>query len=267
MTRAMPAIAGAAAACLIIAVAPRAAGAYRLVERLGRTLEAGERPRLFVENVHGSIEVRGWDRDSIEVGARVTIRAASRHKAERIFEGLSLETARGGGAVRVRMTGGDPRMDALSGEGNTTVLVAYTIQVPRRCVLEIVSVTGDVSAAGVEGEFSLESRAGDVRLRSRGGDGLLRSVGGSIWCRLGSLGPGGLDIATTNGSVDLRIPAAAGAGLDALSDGGRVRVSLPLSRTGKRTRSRIEGTIGDGGPEISIRTTSGSIDVGPLDGD
>lgn len=259
------AAAAALCACLLLAAVPGPAVGYRLSERWERSFEVGERPRLVLENVNGPIEVSGWDRPVIEVRAVITVKAASKDKARRIYEEIEFETDHDPERVSVRARLPKLRKDALWGEGNTSVAVEYTVLVPRRCDLDLESVNGDVEASDVAGAFRLKTVNGAIDLRSRGGQGELGSVNGSIGCRLEAFDEGGeLHISTTNGEVDLRLPEGVSAEFDARTLNGRVRIGFDLSRVETKKRSRISGTVGGGDGYVSIRTTNGAITVGSL---
>jgi DUF4097 and DUF4098 domain-containing protein YvlB len=251
---------------LLLTASAGPADAFRLTERWERAFDAGQKPRLTVENVNGSIEVTGWDRPVIEVHAGITVKAASKDKARRIFEEIEFEVDHdpaGGVSVHARLP--ELRKDALRGEGNTTVAVEYTVRVPHRCDLDLVSVSGDIRASAVAGEFRLISGSGGIDLRSRGGRGELKSVNGSIGCRVETFDEGAeLLIKTTNGDVELHLPPQASAELDAHTGNGRVRVGFDLSRVETKKRGRIIGTLGGGGGRISVRTKNGAITIGSL---
>ena len=76
---------------LVLTAFTGAASAYRLIEHREWTIPAGGRTGFSVRNIRGSIKVVGWDRDEIMIAATVRIRAASKNKAQRIYDHIEFE--------------------------------------------------------------------------------------------------------------------------------------------------------------------------------
>jgi len=222
--------------------------AYRFSERIEFTLPARSGIRLSLRNIHGSITVTGWDRGEVSVSANVRIRAASRNKAERIFDAVALDFMEDEDWMSIAAVLPRATKDGIAGEANTTIWVEYDIRVPSSAGLEISSVTGSIDVSKVRGEFKLVSEAGSIGLLSSGGEGVLSTGNGDIDCELGWLTAGGtLLLRTGSGDISLEIPGDTGAEFVATSRRGRVRCGLEINGAEKTGRGSIKGMLGDGG--------------------
>jgi DUF4097 and DUF4098 domain-containing protein YvlB len=69
---------------------------------------------------------------------------------------------------------------------------------------------------------------------------------------------------TTNGSITLRVGSLENVNADfkARTVNGSISLDLPVTlKSMKKSRRSLEGQIGQGGPEISLRTVNGSIKI------
>lgn len=131
------------------------------------------------------------------------------------------------GAVEVSGSVGEAEIHALNGAVRVANVTGGRI--------EIGSVSGSVSVAG-------------TRLR-----GNVESVSGAVVIS-GSLG-GALNVTSHAGSVELRLPASTGAEVQVTSWSGDLDSDWRLRREGREWH----GTIGRGGPAVSITTFSGGV--------
>jgi hypothetical protein len=68
----------------------------------------------------------------------------------------------------------------------------------------------------------------------------------------------GLNLHVTNGGISVVMPKGYSATLDASTTNGGISVDHPI-RIQEKSRGRLTGTIGDGGPRIRVRTTNGGV--------
>jgi DUF4097 and DUF4098 domain-containing protein YvlB len=239
--------------------------AYRLIEYKEWNLAAEGCSMFKVKNVRGAIEIIGWDRDEIVISATIRIRAASKDKAEKIYGKIEFEIGQEPGIISVRARLPEYQKDSVSGEGNTTVWVDYSIRVPDETDLDVRSVTGDIAVVQVGGRFHVVSEQGAIDLLSRGGEGVLKTGDGDIGCELAFLPVGGkLRLKTDNGDLSLGIPAGTSALLRARTNAGRVKVLLPMTAVEKERRKVKKGVLGGGEGEIVLETANGDVTIGEL---
>lgn len=250
---------------LVLTASFRGAKAYRLIEYREWNLAVEGRLMFKVGNVRGAIEVIGWDRDEIEVCATIRVRAASKDKAERIYGNIEFEIEQDPGNISVRALVPKYRKDSISGEGNTTVWVDYSIRVPYSTDLDVKSVTGDIAVVQVGGRFRVVSEQGAIDMLSRGGEGVLKTRNGDIGCELAFFPAGGkLLLKSSNGDLSLGIPAETSATFRARTKAGRVRVRLPMTEVEKKKRSVKKGVFGGGDGEIVMETANGDVTIEEL---
>jgi len=144
---------------------------------------------------------------------------------------------------------------------NNDVRVEFTVRVPPGVNFVGRTVNGEVEAASLSGDVEAYTVNGRVRI-STTGFARANTVNGSITA---SLGKGNwthpLAFQTVNGSIRLDLPPAAGAQLRAATVNGHISTDFPLALRGRFNGKHISGTLGAGGPELSLKTVNGSIDI------
>src|SRR5580704_2310719 len=204
---------------------------------------------FHIENVNGTVDVRAWDRNEVEIHA---VKTANRNPAD--LDLVSIETRSTAGRVEVS-THYPP-------DQGVDVTVEYSIRVPRRVLLETVAtVNGNVRVTGVEGSGQLQTVNGDIEVYDCAGGFNARGTNGSIHEELQRLAPKPLSLETMNGSVLLAIPAGAGAQLDAQSLNGEIRTEKPVLMNGSFGHGSFRGKLGAGGESLRIRTVNGVIQI------
>jgi DUF4097 and DUF4098 domain-containing protein YvlB len=126
---------------------------------------------------------------------------------------------------------------------------------------ELETTNGSVTAEGVKGALDVSTTNGGIKVARQEGRLRAETTNGNI--RLERLTfKDGIRAETTNGSITLAVesPEQINATLLAETTNGRVNVDFPITLKGLRqSRRLIEAQIGQGGPEISLHTTNGSI--------
>ena len=204
---------------------------------------------FLLENVNGSVQVEGWDRDEVEVRA-----VKSSESDSRDLELVKIEVESGPGQVSVRTK-------YPKGEG-VEVAVDYHVHVPYRVLLgSVETVNGSVLVRGIEGAGELRSVNGNVEVLNSSGRFNAKTTNGNLRLELRQLLDGGpMNIETVNGSVVLRLPSDARANLKVLDMNGDFYSELPVtSTTGSPAARAFRGRLGTGGGEISVRTVNGGI--------
>jgi putative adhesin len=204
---------------------------------------------FVLENVNGSVQVEGWDRDEVEVRA-VKSTATDWRDLDQVK--IDVETNPGEVAVHTRYP---------KGQG-AQVAVEYHIRVPYRVLLgSVETVNGSVVVKGVEGSGALRSVNGNVEVTNSSGRFNAKTTNGDLRLELNELLDGGpMDIETVNGSVVLGLPSNARANLKVLSMNGDVTSEVPVTSTAAPPAARaFRAHMGTGGGDISVRTVNGGI--------
>ena len=224
-----------------------------------RKVPADARGEVLISNVSGTVDVRGWDRNEIQVTGQV----------DEDVERVDVENSGGRTVIKVILPKG-------SHDGGDAML---EINVPRGSSVEVSAVSADISSKGVIGTQRLKTVSGEITAEVSGEDSEVRSVSGDITVH-GNGKPGSLRVSSVSGSLDL----TNGAGkLDVVTVSGDARVHMGDSseitarttsgefelhaRLQKDARVSIEGVSGDltldvgnsAGLALEIESFSGDI--------
>lgn len=148
--------------------------------------------------------------------------------------------------------------------------VDFVVRVPAGVELVAGTVSGDVEARGLRGAVVASSVSGDVDVATSG-PAQATSVSGDVTATLGRTSGDDLRFTSVSGNVTLRLPAGIDADFRARTLSGRIESDFPItlsSRERRRNRGvdvrigeQASGTLGRGGPEISVETVSGNVRV------
>lgn len=199
---------------------------------------------------NGSITVQGYDGPTVRVTARVVARSG--RDPEALAADVQIVTRDG----EIRATG--PRR-----VGRDSWTVSVRMQVPVGTELDLRTTNGSITTARTNARVQARTTNGAIRLEDVAGSMNARSTNGSIRAAFapGSRVQQDMELRTTNGSVHLQVPDGASARLTASTTNGRINTDVPISIQGTVSRRRVTGVIGDGGPEITVRTTNGGIRI------
>ena len=228
-------------------------------DSVDRKVAADAKGEVLISNVSGSIDVRGWDRNEVQVTG---------HLGSRV-ERLDVESSGGRTVVKVVL----PR-----GSGNGTD-ADIEVSVPKNSNLDVSAVSADVSSRGVLGTQRIKSVSGEITTDIAGDDSEVRSVSGDVTVR-GNGKPmrlrvssvsGNLDLTNTAGSLDMvtvsgdaSVQAGETSDVRGRTTSGTLEVRGKLTRDG---RVDVEGVSGDiilrlsapGGLSTEIESFSGDI--------
>jgi len=211
------------------------------------TLKAGG--QFLLDNVNGSVQVEGWDRDEVEVVAVKTSQNDS-PDVDRV-------------QINVEAHPFEVDVHTLYPDGEGAgVAVEYHIRVPKSVLLgNVHTVNGSLLVRGVEGGGELRSVNGDVEVVQSSGRFNAKTTNGNVRLQLRGLADGApMNLETVNGSVELGLPWDARADLNVRNMNGELYSDIPVTSTAAMPGSRaFHGRLGHGGSAISIRTVNGGI--------
>jgi DUF4097 and DUF4098 domain-containing protein YvlB len=182
--------------------------------------------RLTVENFNGSVEITGWDKDTVEIDGRQYASTLP------LRDAIKIDVATSDGVVQIRTI--------RPAERHGNMGVKYIIRAPRKVNLDrIVSTNGALKVDEVEGIMRLHTTNGSIRTSRVHGD---------------------LDASTTNGAInieDLDGPAAVRTTNGRVTAEG-IRGSLQASTSNGSIHARLK-------PEphrpVKLQTSNGGIDL------
>jgi DUF4097 and DUF4098 domain-containing protein YvlB len=151
--------------------------------------------------------------------------------------GAHAELVARSGNGRVRVTGTAGEVEAASGNGEVTV---DNVRGP----VTATTGNGDVSVTAVQGPVSANSGNGDLRVRMtelKGADDM--------------------DFTTGNGRIEITVPEGFGAQVEASTGNGSIQTDFPIQVSGRISKTRLRGTIGQGGRRLRLITGNGTIEL------
>jgi len=215
-----------------------------------------------------------WDRARIHIRVRVPSRFSAelntaggsiavdglQGKIQARTSGGSLSFGRIEGPIHARTSGGSIRLLESAGDADLKTSGGR---------IRLEGVNGNVVARTSGGPIIVEGALGSVVASTSGGnirvDGAMgpieaRTSGGSVTASIHGQPEGDCYLKTSGGSVTVHLAPDLGFRIDAKTSAGRVRSDLAL-RDATQTRSRLQGVLNSGGPELRLRTSGGSIRI------
>ncbi len=233
-------------ACVFVVAFPSAATTNELFDKTYPLSSGGN---FQLDNINGSVQVEGWDRDEVEVSA---VKTTQNDAGDLDQVRIDVESVPGHVAVHTLYP---------SSTGNG-VTVEYHVHVPFRVLLAAVkTVNGSVLVHGVQGGGDLRSVNGDVQVTDSAGRFNAKTTNGNLTLQLRNVTNGApMDIETVNGSVVLTLPSNTRANLKVQNMNGDFSSELPVSSaTAPSNVGAFRAKLGTGGGEISLRTINGAI--------
>ena len=120
---------------------------------------------------------------------------------------------------------------------------------------------GSIKVGEVTGNIDASTSGGSIRVKEVKGTIQARTSGGTIVAYLSAQPKGDCSLKTSGGSINVYLVRDVNLDLDAKTSGGRVRSDFPVEVSGVIRRTKLNGKINGGGPELYIRTSGGSINI------
>ncbi len=203
-----------------------------------------------LQNVNGTVDVQGWDRNDVEVHALKTAK-----QKESDLDRVSIDVDAKPSAVSI--TTRYPQNEGVE------VAVVYTIHVPHGARVEhLGTVNGTLRVSGVESVEDLHTVNGDIEVFEAGGSIHAHTTNGNVRLELARLQEKtGATAETTNGSLVLAVPSDTQADLEARCLNGNFFSELPIAMESTQHPREMHGKLGRGGAPIQLRTVNGGIRV------
>lgn len=121
------------------------------------------------------------------------------------------------------------------------------------------TVSGDIEAEGVTGEVDAATVSGEIAMTAADVSAVrARTVSGDITLNLNR--PSAVDATTVSGDATFGIAPDGTFEVDAASVSGRLDTTFPHDGL-RAERRRLRGRVGEGGPRLAVRTTSGNVAI------
>src|ERR1700738_3395981 len=235
---------------ILVLAAPFAPACLGITKEFNQTYPLQPGGSFELQNVNGTVDVQGWDRDTIEVHA---VKTAKHKESDLDLVSIDVDAKRNAVSVATRY----PQNEGVE------VLVEYTVHVPRCAHVEHVgTVNGTLRVSGLERVQDLHTVNGNIEVYDGGGSVHAHTTNGSVHLELLHVEERNGAIAeTTNGSVLLAVPMDTQADLEARCMNGNFTSELPIVLQSTLRPREVHGKLGNGGAPIQLHTVNGGIRV------
>jgi len=213
--------------------------------------------RISVENIVGEIEIKGWDRNEVqltgELGdsvdeleideSRSYLQIAVINRDQRnIDETVLILRVPEGANIEAIAVSADIEISGLDNDKLTAASVSGDVEVQAKSQwVSLESVSGDVSFSGETPRIAAESVSGDVELSGLSGDVEATTVSGDMELQAGEMDSGKFE--TVSGDIQISAELSANGRISAESMSGDVVITLPASQSGLFKAQSFSGRI------------------------
>ena len=226
-----------------------------------RTYEIKPGGRLDIININGQILASPATGTQVEVQATREVRAGSEEASREVLR--KAEMREEVSPDRVSIQGPEPQREGRE-FGRRGVVIKYDVRIPPGLNVLLKTQNGEVRIENVRAA-RIEAGSTNGSITGRGISGVLeaQTVNGGITMDLEAV-TGETRMVTVNGGVMLTLGPGVNAELEATVVNGGVQVQEGIALTAdERTRQRVAGRIGSGGPRLVLQTTNGGVRVVP----
>jgi DUF4097 and DUF4098 domain-containing protein YvlB len=218
---------------------------------------------LEIKGVNGRIDAEPASAGDIEVTATKTGRRDN--PADVRVE--VVEHAGGVTLCAVYPSPDGPLNECVPGKGgrmrvqDNDVKVDFSVRVPAGVGLVARTVNGAIQVGALDGQVEARTVNGSVTVKAARRV-QAETVNGSIEAALADAGwDGALEFKTVNGSIEVGLPEGASTQVTAETVNGGLHSDFPVTMQGRFGPKRFEGTIGQGGRELRLKTVNGRISL------
>jgi hypothetical protein len=242
-----------------------------------QTIETEPLNAIELVTFNGPINVQPHDAPSVEMEITYKARGNSDEEARANCEQMTCEVSAEDGTLIIQ---------AMRPKSQWTASVAFNLKVPVHCPIKLRTSNGKVTVQDMQASVDAQTSNGTVVLERIDAPVIAHSSNGTIdvqQCRgsidlktsngkviySGLLSGRENVIRTSNGAVTLELDPASITEFEANTSNGSVRCSLATQRVIEESKKSLHAIVGDGVVEdasskVSIRTSNGSIKIGPI---
>lgn len=222
---------------------------------LNQTFAVGAECALHVDLYRGGIVVEESDEPGVRVKVHLENKLGDERESNRVLDNVTVEVRQDADLVTVNVRNPAATAPRFAWRDSAEVEVGVLVSVPRRCNVNLITVTGSIQVGNLAGAMRARAQTGTVSFRHIDGsvnasvavgDVLLARCSGAATVtasrgniRLGAVG-GRAELTASNGDIEVQ---SAKAGLRAKVEAGDAIVGLPAGFTG----------------DVDIRSSAGNI--------
>ncbi|MDH5468052.1 MAG: DUF4097 domain-containing protein [Candidatus Aminicenantes bacterium] len=179
--------------------------------------------------------------------------------------GGSLTFSRIDGPVYGRTSGGSIKLTSCSGNADVkTSGGSITLGDVSGDVIAYTS-GGSIKVGRAKGSVDVHTSGGGIHVEEAMGAIKAHTSGGSITAYVSDQPESDCSLTTSGGSITVHLAERIGLDLNARASGGRVYTEFPVMVSGEISKSSLKAKINEGGPELYLYTSGGSIYIKKAD--
>src|ERR1700674_908872 len=203
---------------ILVLAAASAPACLAITKEFNQTYPLQPGGSFELQNVNGTVDVQGWDRDTIEIHA---VKTAKNRESDLELVSIDVDAKPGVVSVATRY----PQNEGVE------VAVEYTVRVPHCAHVEhLGTVNGTLRVSGIERVEDLRTVNGSIEVFDAGGSVHGPTTHGNVHLELARLpDKTGATAETTNGSLVLAVPSDLQADVEARCLNGNFFSELPIT--------------------------------------
>ncbi len=222
-------------------------------EHIQKSVPLARGATVNVRGLNGALTVETWDGEAAEIDILVT---ASDQEA---LTRRPLLVEGGGSSLTIRT---DERKEMGRERGDRSwVRHRAHLRLPRSISFNVSGINGHLKVGDITGAISISGINGGVEVAEAGSAAEIKGVNGHVTVSLSRLAAEGLTVSGINGGVEIGFTSGVNAALDVHGINGGVSSDFALTVIGEMKRGELRGTIGSGGPSITVKGINGGVQI------
>src|SRR5882724_5574551 len=234
-------------------------------EEIHKSFNVSSDSRISLENISGSVHVKGWDRNEVKIDA-----VKHAYREDRLAD-AEVQISADNNEVRIKTKYRENSLNWNDGYNreNNPPTVDYTLFVPFNARIDKISVVNSsVDLGDLTGSVNVSSVNGRIRAAKLSGGISLSTVNGRLEGNFDQLSDSQhIRLSSVNGTVVLSLPDGADAEVNANTVHGGISNDFGWEVTrGEYVGRYMTGHLGSGRSRITLGNVNGSISVKRGDG-
>lgn len=228
---------------------------------VNRTVALGAGGLVEMETHKGSIRVSTWDRQEVEIQARIEAEPGTAMDRRR-FDGTDVHIDSSADSVRIKTYYPDFQGCCSFDDNGTNPEIRYTIHMPKTARLTIRDHRSDTEVTGLQGALTLSTHRGTAHIHGLGGALQADTHRGEIHVEFSSF-TANSKVTSYRGTIELSMPKSSRFELET-NAGRRGAIETDFSvmtHTVHRRGETVHGTVNGGGPSLRVETERGEVRV------
>lgn len=221
---------------------------YPRVKEFHKSLDLQEKSSIYFENMHGDLEIIGWEKNTVEINAKKAGTDSQLRQTD----------------IEIKKKGNDLSIKTYFPRGDVkNVFVDFELRVPEKILFKEIKIQkGDLSSIQIYGELKALIAEGKIDIEDFSGTCDLTTEEGTIVARIfESKKDDNLFFKTTNGDIRIYLPPQLNAQIDAETHEGDISSDFILEEKMETPLKTWKETFGTGEAKIHLKSWKGKIQI------